>query len=226
MPWWTAEGGGRVRVSKRKDKIVSGHDSLSDEAKKALRELNSESRERERRTRLKEKPRTSGVLYVAPEPQHKSPDDKCPVCNGNIMPVTLTNPLGDSPESTSPANPSVELVCQKCGYVDGEPVSMQEAEQGGTHDSDRYPYPPPCICGNTKYSIYSEHEPLKGYRIIARCTLEKCRWSRTFYRARRHLHADEIYHYAVKAKCSKKKVEAGSNKDPDEVGDSLEEDEE
>ena len=43
-------------------------------------------------------------------------------------------------------------------------------------DLNEVPYPPPCICGNRKYSFVYEHD-----RIRAKCTKQTCRYSRFWY---------------------------------------------
>jgi len=94
---------------------------------------------------------------------------ECDECGGSIIVV----PSKDSKDYMR--------VCQKCGLTHSDVISEKEVGLGGIDEREEVPTPPPCICGNVKFSFVKEHDPDLGTRVRAVCTRKNCRYQRLFY---------------------------------------------
>lgn len=175
--WWQGRSGGKIKPG---DPIYARWSEVSDEilikyygqgrtSTKPKMKLKDFMRESDRENKIEPK-KIYGSLFENPQDLQFTPPIEC-MCGNREIIATYLN------ETT----PEINHVCLQCYRMNDQLVLEPDNILGERHPSDEYPYPPPCICGNTKYSIYDEYTPSRGYRKVAKCTKVNCRYSRLYY---------------------------------------------
>ncbi len=109
---------------------------------------------------------------------------KCSECCGALVAAPAIGLTGDntrySPATISQVSDTVELVCSRCGLVQSQPMSFEDVVDPTGDRADMkqlIPYPPPCICGNKRYTISYHNDSMK-----AQCTRNPtCSYTRYFH---------------------------------------------